>query len=238
MVFRLKKIPPFGGIFFEGFVAGASGGLGAKGWTGMVGENIAKNGEMIAFGALAGGVGAELSGGNFFKGFLQGGIVAGLNHAMHKISTNASLKKELVDAGYDPKAVANYTKEEVYNLIQKVRSLSSLYGKGNTTYEWGASPGTEDYDVIQNGKGMVAEHNTSKMTVRLVGNSLENGYIVATPKAILLSKNAFSSYFGLAKTLGVAYIHATNYFYLQLQYNINTAEKMPKINNWLHKVGH
>ena len=55
-----------GGNFFQGFVAGALGSLGAKGWTGMVGENVAKNGGMIAFGALAGGIGAELSGGNFY----------------------------------------------------------------------------------------------------------------------------------------------------------------------------
>lgn len=39
---------------------------------------------MVAFGALSGGVGAELSGGNFWQGAVTGGIVAGLNHAMHK----------------------------------------------------------------------------------------------------------------------------------------------------------
>ena len=40
---------------------------------------------MVAFGALSGGVGAELSGGNFWQGAVTGGIVAGLNHAMHKM---------------------------------------------------------------------------------------------------------------------------------------------------------
>lgn len=39
----------------------------------------------IAFGALSGGIGAELSGGNFWQGAVTGGIVAGLNHAMHKM---------------------------------------------------------------------------------------------------------------------------------------------------------
>ena len=37
----------------------------------------------VAFGALSGGIGAELSGGNFWEGAVIGGIVAGLNHAMH-----------------------------------------------------------------------------------------------------------------------------------------------------------
>lgn len=40
---------------------------------------------MVAFGALSGGVGAELSGGNFWQGAVTGGIVARLNHAMHKM---------------------------------------------------------------------------------------------------------------------------------------------------------
>lgn len=40
---------------------------------------------MIAFGAIVGGVGSELVGGNFWQGAVIGGIVAGLNHAMHKM---------------------------------------------------------------------------------------------------------------------------------------------------------
>lgn len=39
----------------------------------------------ITFGALSGGIGAELSGGNFWQGAVTGGIVAGLNHVMHKM---------------------------------------------------------------------------------------------------------------------------------------------------------
>jgi hypothetical protein len=37
-------------------------------------------------GAAAGGVGSKLSGGNFWKGALVGGIVAGLNHVAHEIA--------------------------------------------------------------------------------------------------------------------------------------------------------
>ena len=42
----------------------------------------------IAFGALSGGIGAELTGGNFFQGFVIGGVVAGLNHVMHPRDDN------------------------------------------------------------------------------------------------------------------------------------------------------
>ena len=42
----------------------------------------------IAFGALSGGIGAELTGGNFFQGFVIGGVVAGLNHEMHPNDDN------------------------------------------------------------------------------------------------------------------------------------------------------
>ena len=80
-----------GGGFVQGFVSGGLGSLGAEAWGGAMkymgyekfaGSTIG----MVAFGALSGGVGAELSGGNFWQGAVTGGIVAGLNHAMHKIS--------------------------------------------------------------------------------------------------------------------------------------------------------
>jgi hypothetical protein len=37
----------------------------------------------VAFGAVAGGIGSELTGGNFWQGALIGGVVAGLNHTLH-----------------------------------------------------------------------------------------------------------------------------------------------------------
>lgn len=35
---------------------------------------------------MAGGIGSELAGGNFWQGALSGGIVAGLNHVMHQMT--------------------------------------------------------------------------------------------------------------------------------------------------------
>jgi hypothetical protein len=78
-----------------GFLSGAAGGffgsLGATAWGGANGKWKGIGGDFgsssvgtIAFGAFSGGVGAELSGGNFWQGAITGGIVAGLNDVMHK----------------------------------------------------------------------------------------------------------------------------------------------------------
>ncbi len=77
-----------GASFKQAFIAGALGSLGASAW----GYALNKVGlaqfassavGTVAFGALSGGIGAELSGGNFWQGALIGGIVAGLNHVAH-----------------------------------------------------------------------------------------------------------------------------------------------------------
>nr|WP_309758136.1 RHS repeat-associated core domain-containing protein [Flavobacterium sp.] len=71
------------GGFFGSLGATAWGGAGGK-WGGIGGKYASTTVGTIAFGSLSGGVGAELSGGNFWQGAVTGGIVAGLNEAMHK----------------------------------------------------------------------------------------------------------------------------------------------------------
>ncbi|MGC4129866.1 MAG: hypothetical protein QM564_10030 [Bergeyella sp.] len=71
-----------GGDFVSSAISGFAGSLGASGWNSVMGTS---GGAMIAFGALSGGIASELSGGNFWQGAITGGIVAGLNHAMHQI---------------------------------------------------------------------------------------------------------------------------------------------------------
>ncbi|AZI20640.1 hypothetical protein EIH08_07880 [Chryseobacterium taklimakanense] len=82
-----------GASFKQAFIAGALGSLGASAWgyaLNKVGLSQFASSTVgtVAFGALSGGIGAELSGGNFWQGALIGGIVAGLNHAMHSIGDN------------------------------------------------------------------------------------------------------------------------------------------------------
>jgi hypothetical protein len=84
-----------GQSFISGAAAGFLGSLGAAGWGEMVGSKFAGSAVgQITFGALSGGIGAEFTGGNFWQGAITGGIVAGLNHAMHSMG-------ELDDNGYD-----------------------------------------------------------------------------------------------------------------------------------------
>ncbi|MCU7561063.1 hypothetical protein N4T42_12265 [Riemerella anatipestifer] len=79
-----------GNKFGSGFLSGLGGSLGASGWKSVFGSSGVS---MIAFGALAGGIGAELSGGNFWQGAITGGIVAGLNHAMHMGDNDDEFRK-------------------------------------------------------------------------------------------------------------------------------------------------
>ncbi|WP_258929701.1 RHS repeat domain-containing protein [Flavobacterium davisii] len=83
-----------GGNFWSAALSGTFGSLGASAF-GAIGGDFAKSTVgTITFGAISGGVGAELSGGNFWQGVVIGGIVAGLNHTLHK--------------GLDPKPKTKY----------------------------------------------------------------------------------------------------------------------------------
>lgn len=85
-----------GGSFEQAFWSGALGSLGASAFGAVAGDFGKSTVGTVAFGALSGGIGAELSGGNFWEGAVIGGVVAGLNHAMHRESS-APPEKSLLD---------------------------------------------------------------------------------------------------------------------------------------------
>ena len=80
-----------GGKFWSGFAAGALSSIASSAWSGGsdsqwqgIGGKLADKGAgIIAFGTVAGGAGAALTGGNFWQGAVTGLVVSGLNHAMH-----------------------------------------------------------------------------------------------------------------------------------------------------------
>ncbi|MFP3596017.1 RHS repeat-associated core domain-containing protein [Chryseobacterium sp. SIMBA_029] len=76
-----------GNNFEQSFVAGALGSLASSAYIDFVGSTGVGN---ILFSALSGGVGSSLTGGNFWEGAVIGGIVAGLNHAMHATQTKST----------------------------------------------------------------------------------------------------------------------------------------------------
>ncbi|WP_428223539.1 RHS repeat domain-containing protein [Flavobacterium sp.] len=64
-----------GGNFWSAALSGAFGSLGASAF-GAIGGNFARSTVgTITFGAISGGIGAELSGGNFWQGVVIGGMV-------------------------------------------------------------------------------------------------------------------------------------------------------------------
>ncbi len=72
----------FGSAFASGFL----GSIGAAAFTAAAGKFASSAVGTIASGAVIGGVGSELTGGNFWQGALIGGVVAGFNHVMHKMT--------------------------------------------------------------------------------------------------------------------------------------------------------
>lgn len=144
-----------GGSFEQAFWSGALGSLGASGWNKMFGTNGAS---MIAFGALSGGIGAELSGGNFWEGAVIGGIVAGLNHAMHKM-------------GEDPKK-KNYKKRITFKQARK----NYLEGKGNKLYQDIQAMGVTLYESDFNTDG-IAVINYDQKGFNGVDNALVHGNV-------------------------------------------------------------
>jgi len=74
-----------GGTYSQGFLSGAAGSLVATG-AGSLFSNANKGVQafgMIGGGALAGGIGAKIAGGDFWDGARNGAISAGLNHGIH-----------------------------------------------------------------------------------------------------------------------------------------------------------
>ncbi|MDX6188025.1 hypothetical protein SGQ83_01570 [Flavobacterium sp. Fl-318] len=91
-----------GGKFWSGFAAGALSSIAASAWGGGLTSTSQTNGDIttfyertvsglgfggdvgtIAFGAVSGGAGAYLAGGNFWQGATTGLVVSGLNHTIH-----------------------------------------------------------------------------------------------------------------------------------------------------------
>ncbi|MDY3530002.1 SpvB/TcaC N-terminal domain-containing protein [Riemerella anatipestifer] len=124
-----------GGDFLQGFASGAFGSWAASGWSSILGNS---GGSMIAFGALAGGVGAELTGGNFWQGAVTGGIVAGLNHWTHKMQAKSIAEKELNAVGVkDVNTTAPNTQDSL-DTVLKTETLSSMHKEsGNTPISYG-----------------------------------------------------------------------------------------------------
>ena len=74
-----------GGTYGQGFLSGSAGSLIGGGASSLLQNSgpVFQAIGTVSAGALAGGIGAEIMGGNFWDGARNGAISAGLNHAVH-----------------------------------------------------------------------------------------------------------------------------------------------------------
>jgi hypothetical protein len=115
-------------LIWSGAAAGFFGHLGAEAWGGVVSDawrNSAAG--TIAFGAISGGIGAELTGGNFWQGAVTGGIVAGFNSVMHKMSDRMDLIARMKKGNIDPAGKPDFSQAGVEKMNNGVEGLSEDY---------------------------------------------------------------------------------------------------------------
>ncbi|MCL1666561.1 hypothetical protein M2T82_00645 [Elizabethkingia ursingii] len=96
-----------GGDFLQAFASGGLSSLGAAAF-GLMGGSFANSAiGTVIFGTIAGGIGSALTGGNFWQGVVIGGIVAGLNHALHKMDSHLAENTEVttVNSENSPKDI-------------------------------------------------------------------------------------------------------------------------------------
>lgn len=164
-----------GGNFWSGFAAGAlssiassvwQGGstsdstytIGDKSWTitnqtvkGIGGNFANSTVGMIAFGTVAGGAGAALTGGNFWQGAVTGSVVSGLNHGFHngkKINDNGG---DTTDYNYDDNGnIIGSTDVKFIGAISqgKFRMLGGFSGYGFRGFPMATGAISEDNSFV------------------------------------------------------------------------------------------
>ena len=103
--------------------------------------------EMIGVGGLSGGFGSMIGGGDFWTGARQGLIMAGLNHALHRLVPQNSwpVDKQLNEIGIDPNGVPDFSLDSI-NTIEKLSSIEKLLKTvSRPTVELGAGDEPSQY---------------------------------------------------------------------------------------------
>jgi hypothetical protein len=122
----------------------------------------AKNGiGTVLFGAISGGVGSHLTGGNFWQGAVTGGIVAGLNHELH----------DMGDPPYKP----SFTEKLIYNIMPKLVKfryfvISQFTGQSRHMY------GPDAISVIKNVAGGAIVGGTAGAGGIYVTRGIDKGF--------------------------------------------------------------
>ena len=137
----------------DGSIASSSSVFGGAG-------KFAKNiGGTLAFGTVAGGAGARLTGGNFWQGAVTGLVVSGLNHAVHNDDEEPKPKPK-------PKGA------KALNLEQANKFYNRTNGKVSDIYNVDAS--TVDLNFV-NTTGWIIDNLYNVQTLYLSENGLVFG---------------------------------------------------------------
>ncbi|MFC4815985.1 RHS repeat-associated core domain-containing protein [Flavobacterium sp. GCM10023249] len=220
-----------GGNFWVGFASGALASIASSAWSGGktsnavhtfggqkvevlnqvvkgLGGSFAQNSVgTIVFGAIMGGAGASLAKGNFWQGAVTGGIVAGLNHALHQMAYEedgidiSTLKKSLSEA--DIKKIM-----DAYPTADKMSALELYKTIGGDIYK----------DVLQNGlkkDGTLKSSYKNTCCFRLSKALNDSGFTIAKSDYTLSGENNLNYYFS-TKYMGP---------YLMQTYNFGSSMK-------------
>ncbi|KUY30396.1 RHS repeat-associated core domain-containing protein [Elizabethkingia ursingii] len=181
------------GDFLQGFASAALGSLAASGWGAAVPKFAGQALGQILFGAIAGGIGAQLMGGNFWQGAVTGGVVAALNHVIHDLSTKADYESKLEELlkanGIDrSKPASQETLDKLKTLFKEEWDKSAKWAKLATEE---TIKEIESYGTVPPGR------------IRLVGETLFDGKwkvdgVTTADGKFLLSTN--QSNYGLARS--------------------------------------
>ena len=186
-----------GGNFWSGALSGAftsaSNDLLDLAVKHVGGNNILRSDGFALFnGAVSGGIGSVLGGGNFWMGAGQGLIVTAFNFLAHKEKFRTNLKEQLDKAGYKLDDKPDFSDEAIKKMIDTVPELRRLFELGGKTAVIRAIeyiPG-EDLNTRSRDMGLTKGNN------------------------VLISKSLNLTNWDLAITLGHEMIHVYHNVYL------------------------
>jgi RHS repeat-associated protein len=223
-----------GGKFLTGAAAGFLGHLGGEAWgASMKGLGLdqfaGSTGGIITFGALSGGVGAELTGGNFWTGAVTGGIVAGLNTALHNGDDNENVDQEGKRATKESLGIKNGDTKEIMidKIFKNMRKGDYILGEDLTFMPESASKFIKKITYIGKNKfnidGKIGTFKIGILPVKI--NPFENNSSMIITK----TKSGYrANVYGYTKTAKIGNAASTVYINNNsILENVNGVYKIP-----------
>jgi len=207
-----------GGKFWSGALSGAfssvSNDLLDIGTVNVPRDNILRSDGFALFnGAVSGGVGSVIAGGNFWMGAVQGLIVTTFNYLAHK--PQESILKNQMKGKYELNAKPDFTDEGITKMIDTIPELKRLYELGGKT----AVIKVVEYIIDKNAKGEFV---------------ILNDYGITNTNLIRIASRFNLTNWELAITLGHELIHV--YHNMVIKSYIESFVPGPSASRWRGRV--